>query len=198
MMKQLLILGLFFFSVNLYCCDCKTIPKKKEYVNSNFIFLGKIISINDKYFDIEVLEVFKGKTIKTVRSYISDCSIYPNKGERWLLYSNINKENVCFISVCGNSRSFRNPFILKDVNLPSPPSNIPTLLDELKMQKNFEIALLELKLDVHKLRETKRENELIVFKRNYKCLENQIMILRIIVLGVILVFLFFVFRKYKV
>ena len=140
MMKQFLTLFLLAVSFNSYCYDCKIISKEKEYVNSDFVFLGKITSVNDKYFEIKTLEVFKGKLFEKIRSYKSNGSIYPKKGEIWLLYSTEKGKNKFFISVCGNSRSFTKPFALSDANLPPPaPLHSPVFVNELNKKQLFRL-----------------------------------------------------------
>ncbi|WP_163399223.1 hypothetical protein [Flavobacterium fluviatile] len=199
MIKQLLTLLLLVVSINSYCCDCKTISKEAEYATSDFIFLGEIITVNDQFFEIKTIEVFKGKTIKKIKSYISDCGIHPNKGEIWLLYSKKNDKNIFFISSCGNSRSFTKPFVLSDVNLPSPPPlNSTTLLNELNQKKYFKIALLQLKLDIEKLRQINAQNKLKTLRSSYDNLQNQIKLLKLIIISIIFVFLFFIFRWLKI
>ncbi|BFM43869.1 hypothetical protein CFS9_25100 [Flavobacterium sp. CFS9] len=198
MIKQLLTLLLLIVSIDSYCCDCKTISKEEEYINSDLIFLGKIITVNDKFFEIKTLEVYKGKTIKKIKSYISDCGIHPHKGEIWLLYSKKNDKNAFFISTCGNSRSFSKPFILNDANLPPPPLfDSSVSLNELNEKNYFKIASLQLRLDILNLRENKRQNELIVLRSSCESLENRIELLKLILGSIIILVVFFVFRGLK-
>ncbi|KAF2331986.1 hypothetical protein [Flavobacterium daemonense] len=199
MIKKLFTLLLSIISINSYCCDCKTISKETEYRNSDFIFLGKIISVNDKFFEIETLEVFKGKTIRKIKSYISDCSIYPNKGEIWLLYSKKNSKNAFFISACGNSRSFSKPFTINYTNLPPPPPlDIPEACNDLNGKNYFKIALLQLELDIAKLRQIRSQNKFIVLTNNYQSLQNQIKLLKLITVSIIIFVLFLIFRWRKI
>lgn len=197
MMKQLLTLLLLVVSIDSYCCDCKTISKEAEYANSDFIFLGEIITVNDQFFEIKTIEVFKGKTIKKIKSYISNCGIHPNKGEIWLLYSKKNDKKIFFISACGNSRSFTKPFVLSDVNLPPPPLNRTTFLNELNEKAYFKIALLQLKLDIVKLRQIRSQNKLIALRSSYDNLQNQIKLLKSIIVFITVFLLFFIFRWFK-
>ncbi|CAI2766940.1 hypothetical protein [Flavobacterium collinsii] len=199
MIKQLLILLLLVASIDSYCCDCKTISKETEYVNSDFVFLGKIISINDKFFEVKILEVFKGKEIKIIKSYISNCGIHPKKDEIWLLYSKKNADKTFFISTCGNSRSFSKPFILTDTSLPPPPPiTKPTFLNQINEKSYFKIALLQLKLDIEKLRQIKYQNELIVLRKSHESQEKQMKLLKSVLVCVIGIFLFRWLRVRKI
>ena len=110
MKNTIILIFVFLYNSNLYSCDCKTISKEKEHSISNLIILGKITSVNSIYFEVKVLEIFKGKTQLTVKFFVDYCSIYPIKGETWILYSQKNKDRKPYISVCGNSRSFNKPF----------------------------------------------------------------------------------------
>lgn len=200
MIKHLLTLLLLTSSINSYPCDCKTISKETEYVKSDFIFLGRIINVTDKYFEVKTLEVFKGATIQKIISYTSSCSIYPKKGEIWLLYSKKNDKNSFFISTCGNSRSFTNPFVLNDANLPSPPSlDDSPYLNETVEKNYFKIALLELRLDIANLRQIRNQKNLIRFNNNYKTLKSELILLKSFLIVEIILLLFFIFlwSKFK-
>lgn len=180
-MKKLLIILLTLFSVNLYCCDCKTISKEKEYDNSNLVFLGKIISVNSKYFEVKVLEVFKGKPQPIIKSFISDCTIYPNKGDVWLLYSNRYDGNEFYISSCGNSRSFRVPFNHNSSTFPKPPPNIDNDLIGLFSDINYNVALLELNSDIQELRLIKTQKALNDINNNFINFKKQVAIFKWII-----------------
>ncbi|MBQ0910013.1 hypothetical protein KBJ98_14975 [Flavobacterium sp. F-328] len=195
-MKQLLIFILSLFAINSYSNDCKTISKEKEYNNSDCILLGKITFVNDSYFEIKVLEVYKGGNFKKIRSYIGHNSIYPDLGETWLLYFNKSDKNDFYVSGCSNSRSFERPFI--DIPPPPFPKTDP-YFNELNWKTYFKLAILELNLDISKLRQVKTQNKLSSVINNYEILEKQMTLIKLllIVIVVLLGYLFFRCRNYQ-
>ena len=113
------------------CCDCIRSgnlmeAQKLSYEESEFIFLGRVIELNnDGTYKLEILETFKG----TERKYMAlaqthSCSIFPGEDEEyWLVYMDEpNKNEPATISLCGLSRSFKHPFLLiiNDLHKPHP------------------------------------------------------------------------------
>ena len=193
-MKQLLIFIFALFAINSYSNDCKTISKEKEYNNSDCVLLGKITFVNDSYYEIKVLEVFKGKDFKNIRLYIGHNSIYPDLGETWLLYFNKSDKNDFYVSGCGNSRSFERPFI--DIPPPPLPKTDP-YVNELNWKTYFKLAILELNLDISKLRQVKTQNKLISVINNYEILEKQMTLIRFILIVIIVILGCLLFRSVK-
>jgi hypothetical protein len=139
-MKALFIF-IFILSTNqLYACDCGKLAdlrtqQKRAISQSNLILIGDVISIdkdNERYL-IKVIEILKVQvatdTLEGIRK--TNCSMIPTVG-RWLFYKDpvffeddliINKKFD--YSVCGMSRSFRNPekvFIEEYVSVLEKPS----------------------------------------------------------------------------
>ncbi len=200
-MKNTIILILvFLYNSNLYSYDCKTISKEKEYSISNLIILGKITSVNSIYFEVKVLEIFKGNTQLTVRFFVDYCSIYPIKGETWILYSQKNKDRKPHISTCGNSRSFNFPFNNNSLNFPTPPPiGLSDEVLNLISEKDFKIAKLELEYDIKNLRFIKTKNEINLIKNENENLKTQIIYLKSFIgfFILIILILFFIIRTKK-
>lgn len=155
------ILSVFLFLLltrNVFACDCKTLSKEKEYQVSDFIFLGKVISVNDTSFEVHVQEVFKGDNVEYTKISVEDCSIYPKRGELWLMYSEQRGNNKFYVSHCGWSRSFNNPFRIMDKNIPDPLSPGEPV-DSSSVFPDIKKASMELKEDIVQLR-IKREDSI--------------------------------------
>jgi hypothetical protein len=153
--KGLLIFLFVSFTTNLLACDCKTISKENDYNLSDFVFLGQVIEINDHSFKVYVQEVFKGDAVKSVQVFTDDCSIYPKRGEFWLMYSTKREDGYFYVSQCGWSRSFNNPFSVNSKNLPDPP----IIGGQPNNTLNIQAALYEMQQDILSLRDIKDKKE---------------------------------------
>ncbi len=186
-MKNLKFFILILFTVNSYCCDCKIISKVDQFNNSDFVFLGKITTVRADYFEVKVIEVFKGKIKSTIKSFINNCLIYPTEGEVWLLYVKSNDGNEFDISQCGNSRSFNKPHIYTISNIPPPPPNSNNYLIYLFSDSYYKMALIELNADISELRLIKTQNEMEKIKTKYKDLNSQFTFFKWILLLLIII-----------
>lgn len=198
-MKKLSILTVtLLFSINSYCFDCKIISKEHEYKDCDLVVLGKITSVNSIFFEINVLEFFKGRTTDKIRFRISNSTIHPTIGDTWLLYSRKNNKNEYYVSVCGNSKSFRFPFNQNGSNLPKPPPNINNNLIDMFSDINYNLALIELNSDITNLRLMKSQKELNEIHNNYDCLRGQVFYLKLILLFFFIVFCVVIYKLCKI
>ena len=159
---------LFLFSINSFGCDCKqkTLSEwqKYELENSDYIFVGEVIEVNDAdlTFKVIVTEMLVGGD-SIGHIYIGKnweyCSPYIDKNGKWLVYGNM-EGGFLRLTMCGISRSFSNPIVN-----PIPP---PTQLDEMKIAdketeykslqaENRKTALSDLELEIAALRKIRDE-----------------------------------------
>lgn len=192
-MKKFMLLIFILLSINLYSFDCKVIAKDREYNYSDLVLLGKITQINSKFFEVKVLELFKGNVIDKIRFTITNTTVNPTVGDIWLLYSTKNKNNEYQVSVCGNSRSFKFPFSKNSSNFPKPPSKINVDLIDMFSETNFSLALLELNSDITNLRLIRTQNKLNKIQNNLIFLENQILYFKFILASILVLFCVIVF-----
>ncbi|OOG77862.1 hypothetical protein B0E43_03620 [Algoriphagus sp. A40] len=170
LMSKILCTLSFVFLTNLaLACTCifrENLKKaqKDNFEESNIVFIGKIASIDTlKWeFEIEPLEVFKGTVMnQNFKSQLSSCSIFPKQvGDIWLIYSNQEDQDLLYISQCGLSRSFDDPFTMSSGSSSPPPPPI---------QKNDLInstLTIELNLSKAKIKATKTlRKEILVLRR---------------------------------
>ena len=132
--------------------------QKTEITNSECIFIGEVIEINnsDLTFKIKVIESLDGGdaigNLYVGRNW-KFCSPYVEKKGKWIVYGNI-EDGFLRLNMCGISRSFDNPIV--DVMIP-PPSTEKNELERKKefekfRTKNIKIALSKLELEITALR----------------------------------------------
>lgn len=142
MIKYILPLVLIIFQqLSAQACDCSRIvnldeARKAAFEDANLVFVGRVMSIgenfdytyqgwfNNKIFEIEVTESFKGTETGTVLKghALTSCSGHPDEGT-WLIYANIDENGLIMFSTCGLSRSFNRPQqILFEGYTPQPPT----------------------------------------------------------------------------
>ena len=106
------------FGIKTFACNC-SIPKSLElvqeyaYENSECIFLGEVFEVNkaDNSFKIRIIESFKSNENGMIYEgkYDEQCGpIIDTKGQ-WLIYADLDSENILNVSSCGISRNFKNP-----------------------------------------------------------------------------------------
>lgn len=104
-MKETIIF-LFFFSLlsgQILACDCATLPLEKELKEVDYVFHGRVISINHRAYPIayefEILKTWKGKkrrkTIITSGMGSGDCGVFFEIGHEYIIYSKRGKTDVC-------------------------------------------------------------------------------------------------------
>ncbi|MGQ7947582.1 hypothetical protein [Flavobacterium sp. WC2509] len=137
------ILFLFFLiSSKSFACDCKDSKSLKEiqnreFTNSKYIFIGKILKINTKKhtFEFKVIESFKGVKNGKVYSGIYDelCGPVIDEVGKWLIYANHSSGNLIKINACGITRSFKNPE--HNISATKPPKPLPSNASKSQIKK---------------------------------------------------------------
>lgn len=106
------------FSIKTFACNC-SIPKslelvqKYDYENSECIFIGEVFEVNksENSFKIRIIESFKSNEKGTIYEgkYDGQCGPIIDTEGKWLIYADLDSENVLNVSSCGISRDFKNP-----------------------------------------------------------------------------------------
>jgi hypothetical protein len=112
-MKQLLIIISFFICNSVAACSCFTTTLIEKVQNSAFIAKIKILKISEykndpdnKYAEIEVLELFKGNHIKKIKfsSELNNfCSLPVSENTTWLVFANKGKSEIMEFGYCSGS-----------------------------------------------------------------------------------------------
>jgi hypothetical protein len=112
-MKQLLIIISFFICNSVAACSCFTTTLIEKVQNSAFIAKIKILKISEykndpdnKYAEIEVLELFKGNHIKKIKfsSELNNfCSLSVSENTTWLVFANKGKSEIIEFGYCSGS-----------------------------------------------------------------------------------------------
>lgn len=201
-MKYLLAILMILISFNSYCCNCKTISKESEYMNSDFVLIGQILEVTASTFTVKPIELFKGDTLNNIVVSIDVCSIFPKENENWLIYTNKLDNGFFSISQCGWSRSL-NLHVFEKV--PPPPVN-DKKIDEIRTTFYFNerIAYLETQLDILSLRQIRISNDLNTnglkksdYNKIEKLAKTTFILLVIIPTVLTLLILYVLLRKYK-
>ena len=169
-MKKHFAIILLLISFKSFACTC-VIKKlsdwqKSELENSECIFIGEVIEINDSdlTFKIKVTEsldggdsignIYLGKNWKY-------CSPYVSKTGKWIVYGHM-EDGFLRLNMCGISRSFDYPIVNP---LPPSPELYEKELTEKEKQniiekiqsENMKTALYDLELEIIALRKRKGE-----------------------------------------
>lgn len=150
-------------------CDCKQQgdlkeAQKRNYENSELIFMGRVIELNDDgTFKFEILETFKGTEQRYIKlKQTHSCSVLPSEDEEyWLVYiDELKNDEPIIISSCGLSRSFRYPYLMNINDLPPPPPPTEAFLQlesEILMSEHRTKSLEILKAEIEQLRKWRSE-----------------------------------------
>ncbi len=127
-MKKSLIILIFLFTIKTLACDCQDVNPVIEFYESDYVFVGKIISktyakdsltykvtfnISKHYkngdFPKELeFELNSEGKFNSEGKYIgkaSNCDLQAEKGEVWLVYTRRYKGELQFGSMCSNSKN---------------------------------------------------------------------------------------------
>jgi len=112
-----ILISLLISFKSLACTCAKPISLKAiqdyEYENSEFVFIGEVIelNLNINYFKIRVIESFKGGDKEAIYSgtYDEQCGPIIGRKGKWLIYANLNSNNILEVNECGLTRSLKNP-----------------------------------------------------------------------------------------
>lgn len=183
-----MVILLQFPLINVLSCDCKTISKEDESTMAHSIIIGNVVSVKDSegFFTVNVDEVFKGEEPEILNiSFKNACSIYPQLGEKWLLYL-VKENDELYASQCGWSRSYSWPFKSGGIGFPEPPSiNINEDLLPILHRINKDLATLELRMDVNHLRRLKKDLDLIKYRELKNSVDSLTRTLNFICWGIV-------------
>ncbi len=154
----------FLISSKLFACDCKDFKslkeiQNKEFKESKYIFIGKILKIDFKKhtFKIKVMESFKGVLKGKVYNGIYDqwCGPIIDKFGNWLIYANRNSKNLIQIRHCGLTRSFKNPENnISSIRIANPPTLNQSKSQNIEVHSNIKIrAKANLENEIIQLRQ---------------------------------------------
>ncbi|CAN5247829.1 hypothetical protein BH23BAC1_BH23BAC1_50380 [soil metagenome] len=156
------------------CCDYSIPLKKKqktEYNSADLIFIGRVTHINeeDKTYEMEIIEVFKGnhhaKTIKG-KSW-GMCSSIPSTSKgKWIIYANFIESDFVGLSPCGLSRSLNNPHQIpvKEYNI-IPPPPFQRYHDDIVYSVQFDIDYSRQMLKLNEIALNDLEKEIISLRK---------------------------------
>ena len=187
MKKSILVLFLILIVRIGYACDCKEFSKDVEFDRSNNIFIGEIISINENYIGVKVIENFKGNLTDVVLFNQSSCSISPELAEKWLIYTKGDKELE--VTMCGWSRNLKHP---ENSFHYLPMVFLDRNCKEEIIRLNKINASLELNLDLKNLREWKRDNQQKTF-----IIKNKSIIIAIIITSLLVLCIFLIIKNHQ-
>lgn len=115
MMKKIIFLLVFSFSIGIYACDCNPMAITEKFTQSDFVANVTITKIypnqkNVKGYkaDIKINQLYKGKNLKSIYVYGlsnnriggSSCDIYIPAETKLIAYAKINKDGNYGIGMC--------------------------------------------------------------------------------------------------
>lgn len=113
-----LIIIALFLGMNSFACTCgRPISIEAiqigEFEDSECVFIGEVLEVNteEKSFKIKVIESFKGSDVETIYfgTYDEQCGPTIYEKGKWLIYGDLNDQNIIEVNECGLTRSFANP-----------------------------------------------------------------------------------------
>lgn len=161
---------LIIMHTSLFSFNCKRMniedAKQINYINSDVIFIGEAIKVEQTVIVFRVMEFLKGNVNVFCKVQI-ESNLYINIGDKCLIYANYqNESNRLVIDECSISRSFNNPLILHVYDLPPPPMNFQDDIEKFKNEMKFlELqAKIDLIEEVGWLRSKKNKEVFEIFK----------------------------------
>ncbi|WP_264521364.1 hypothetical protein [Flavobacterium sp. N1994] len=110
MRKTLILLILQLVISNAFACSCKSLDFIQRFQTSEFIARAKIISIKDDKANsqysiatIQILELFKGSKVTSIRVSKVSCPLSLNINTVWLLYASEEKGKYLETNGCSGS-----------------------------------------------------------------------------------------------
>ena len=115
------ILLLLFFSLKTFSCSCEYGTKSflEVYHNTEYVFHGKVISINNeiinevlfKKINFLLIDNYKNTNLSYIDIYTpfddSNCGLdIKNEGEEWIIWAYIDSQNKIYTNQCTFSKSF--------------------------------------------------------------------------------------------
>jgi hypothetical protein len=107
-MKKTIVLLISLFAIsNALACSCKSVDFMQRFQTAKFIAKVKIISVYKDKTDtdyltakIEVIELFKGSKISTIKVRQNGCALFVSSNEVWLLFADDNIGKYLGVDEC--------------------------------------------------------------------------------------------------
>jgi len=112
-MKSFILIVSFFISSTSFACECIKDILVHNFQKSAFVAKVKILKVSKPTADgeyqdatIEVLELYKGKKITTIKiqsSLNTDCNLIVDENTNWLVFAQINRSGILQFDLCSGS-----------------------------------------------------------------------------------------------
>jgi len=112
-MKSFILIVSFFICSTSFACECIKDILVHNFQKSAFVAKVKILKVSKPTADgeyqdasIEVLELYKGKKITTIKiqsSLNTDCNLMVSENTNWLVFAQINRSGVLQFDLCSGS-----------------------------------------------------------------------------------------------
>ena len=112
-MKSFILVASFFICSTSFACECIKDILVHNFQKSAFVAKIKILKVSaptadGEYQDanIEVLELYKGKKIRTIKiqaSLNTDCNLMVDENTVWLVFAQINRSGILQFDLCSGS-----------------------------------------------------------------------------------------------
>lgn len=112
-MRLLILLLSFLITSTCFACECVMMPLVYHVQKSDFIAKVKVLKVSEPTVDgqyqdaqIEILELFKGKKISTIRVWANlktDCDLRVSENSTWLIFAQNNSAGFLRFDLCSGS-----------------------------------------------------------------------------------------------
>ena len=112
-MKSFILIVSFFICSTSFACECIKDILVHNFQKSAFVEKIKILKVSKPTADgeyqdatIEVLELYKGKKITTIKiqsSLNTDCNLIVDENTNWLVFAQINRSGILQFDLCSGS-----------------------------------------------------------------------------------------------
>jgi hypothetical protein len=112
-MKSFILIVSFFICSTSFACECIKDILVHNFQKSAFVAKIKILKVSKPTADgeyqdatIEVLELYKGKKITTIKiqsSLNTDCNLIVGENTNWLVFAQINRSGILQFDLCSGS-----------------------------------------------------------------------------------------------
>lgn len=136
-MRMLILLISFFITTACCACECVMMPLVYYIQKSDFIAKVKVLKVSEPTVDgqyqdaqIEILELFKGKKISTIRVWANlktDCDLSVSENSTWLIFAQTNSSGFLRFDLCSGSLQLDRDFTSR--NYPTAQNNWTESID---------------------------------------------------------------------
>lgn len=105
--------------------DCKIQTKLELYNRADIVLIGKVNSVTDSTYTVQVVESFKGNIGEEIVGLITNDVQVPKRGWTLLIYGTLAENKYFIADVCSGTKSFEIPFGSHDYNsVDIPPKEV--------------------------------------------------------------------------